>query len=469
MRRLFGVTAVVLVSIGGCSSAGPSGDPAAQDPVATTASPIQGGTEDTTDSFAVGVVQLMGNTVAYCSGALLAPNLVATARHCVAQLTSTEIDCSTSTFGAVVPTSNIYVTTSATIDLQTTRFYSVASVTVPSAANQAAVCGNDIALLILDKSITLPRYVVPAIDPPMTDHTAYSTSITAIGYGIDTPTDTQGTSAGIRRIKERVPLHCIPNDSTFVDCFSQPSVRQFMTAGEFWSGDGSTCEGDSGSSAYDQASFDEGQWVSFGVLSRGGVSADGQTCAQPIYTRFDAWASLIKGAAMQAAAEGGYTAPAWATGGSTAPMLDASAPAPDASAADGSGTAKADAGGTPPSKLADGAKCSANESCQSDTCYSLDGTSYVCVSPCGDPSCPAASQCVQGYCFPTSPTPASATPTSSTSQSGGCNAAGGAGSAPWGAWAGAALGLAAVFTRRRARMASVGPSPKCRDSDTAGR
>ena len=124
--------------------------------------------------------------------------------------------------------------------------------------------------------------------------------VTAIGYGIDTPTDTTGASAGTRRIKENVKLTCIPNDTSFTDCFSDPTARQVLTASEFVSGD-STCEGDSGSGAFEQSNFDQGKWVAFGVLSRGGVSTDGTTCEQPIYSRFDAWGSLIVGAAQQAA------------------------------------------------------------------------------------------------------------------------------------------------------------------------
>ena len=62
-----------------------------------------------------------------------------------------------------------------------------------------------------------------------------------------------------------------------------------------------------------------GKWVAFGVLSRGGVSTDGTTCEQPIYTRFDAWGSLIVGAAQQAATDAAargaaYPLAVWAGG-----------------------------------------------------------------------------------------------------------------------------------------------------------
>ncbi|MBV9949061.1 MAG: trypsin-like serine protease, partial [Myxococcales bacterium] len=132
-----------------CSGSDPSLDPASM-----LSSPIQGGTNDTTHSFAVGVIVSQGNNtgqVALCSGALLAPNLVATARHCVAALTSTAVNCSTSMFGAVTAPGNVTVTTDADLRTRTTRFR-VSQIVVPSGANQTSVCGNDLALLILSQN-----------------------------------------------------------------------------------------------------------------------------------------------------------------------------------------------------------------------------------------------------------------------------------------------------------------------------
>src|ERR1019366_3142812 len=142
-----------------------SSNPAPTDRVAMTSSPIQGGTTDSTHTFAVGFVQLAQeaqNMVAFCSGVLLAPNLVATARHCVAELTSTTIDCTSSTFGALYPASQVLVTIDTTITMNS-AFKSVSKVIVPTGANQTAVCGNDIALMILDANITLPQYAEPII------------------------------------------------------------------------------------------------------------------------------------------------------------------------------------------------------------------------------------------------------------------------------------------------------------------
>jgi hypothetical protein len=297
--------------------------------VETTSSAIQGGTTDTTHTFAVGVVQTaqaQQNMVAFCTGILLTPNLVATARHCVAQLSSTTIDCTSSTFGPLYPASTVFVTkdTVITSPMMGGHFVGVSSVVVPTGADQTSVCGNDIALLILSDSYVLPEYVEPVIMPPMTS-AQYQPVVTAIGYGIDTPTDTTGMTAGTRRIKQNVQLTCIPNDTSFTDCFSDPTARQVLTASEFVSG-ASTCEGDSGSGAFEQSNFNQSKWVAFGILSRGGVSTDGTTCEQPIYSRFDAWGSLIVGAAQEAVKEATdrgapYPLPVWA--GGTAAQGDA--------------------------------------------------------------------------------------------------------------------------------------------------
>jgi hypothetical protein len=311
-------------AVAACS--GVTGVPApagAGEPVASAAAPIQAGTPDTTHLFAVGVAQTGSAGLSVCSGVLLERNLVATARHCVTALPSLAFDCATSTFGAPLPVTRLFVTTDPRMTPSST-FTTVVSVIVPTGPGEDRICGDDIALLVLGSNIVVPQYVRPVLAPPMTD-SSYSTSVTAIGYGIDTPTDEAGVSAGVRRIKENVPLFCIPGGTAVPDCFSNAAWEQAITSAEFVSGDASTCEGDSGSGAFDQASFGAGQWTAFGVLSRGTVSSDGKTCIQPIYERFDAWAPLLVQAAKQAAAAGGYSAPSWATATPSA-VPDAGAP-----------------------------------------------------------------------------------------------------------------------------------------------
>jgi MYXO-CTERM domain-containing protein len=435
-------TALAVVAAGGCSSA-----PPAPEATARITSDIQGGTTDTTHNFAVGIaIDLGGGQGAMCSGALLAPNLVATARHCVAQLSSSQVDCSTSTFGSLYATSQFLVSNSPTLT-QGAQIYSVSKIVVPSGANQSKVCGNDLALIILAENVSLPQYVEPAISPALTDHKVWATQVTAIGYGIDTPTDSTGQSAGTRRIRQNITVACIPNDTTYVDCFSDPTASQYLTANEFESGDG-TCEGDSGSSAYDQTLFTNGTWASFGVLSRGGVSADGQTCVGGIYTRFDAWSQLIIDTANQAAQMGNYPPPTWAGGTSSSSSSSGSSGSSSSSGSSGSSGSGSSSG--PTTGKADGTTCGADSECASQNCVSADGKNFVCASTCNTTTaCPTGASCNQGYCFTDAP--------SSVSQHSGCGVAvvdDPSHPVPWRTLAAFALGAAALaFGRRRRALA----------------
>ncbi|HLK38651.1 MAG TPA: trypsin-like serine protease [Polyangiaceae bacterium] len=401
--------ALALGWIAGCGSPASPAAPSTVEATATTTSAIEDGVLDTTHNFAVGIVQtsqLQSHQISVCSGALLAPNLVATARHCVSPLTSPMVDCGTSTFSGVLPASDLLITTDPQLSANST-FVGATQIVVPTGTDHDKVCGNDIALIVLDRSIHVPEYVVPVISPPMTDP-MYSTSVTAIGYGIDSPTDMSGMSAGVRRIKQNIGLACIPNDGALGACFKSQGAQQVLAANEFVSGDSSTCDGDSGSSAFDQGSFDQGKWVSFGVLSRGAVSQDGQTCIQPIYTRFDAWRALLVETAALAASMGGYALPSWA------------------------------------SALPDGANCSDSDQCASTSCVSTQGDAMtgVCASPCNGGSCASGLSCLGGYCF--------ASPPQSPSQVGGCSAVPGAPTTPISlavGWAGVVL--LAVGRRRR--------------------
>ncbi len=310
--------------------------------------------------------------VAVCSGALLGPNLVATARHCVAPTSDPEnVQCATAMFGSVVPASDVYVSNDTVLSANT-GYHTVDEIVVPP---DSPMCGNDLALLILHDSVQLPAYVTPVIDPPMTDHQVYSTTVTAIGYGITTPTDTAGNTVGTRRIRENIALECIPNDTSFADCYSDPNAKLAIAPQEFLVADGA-CGGDSGSSAYEQRNFDAGSWVSFGVLSRGSITGDGDTYYGNIYTRFDAWGPLLINTAQLAAAKGGYAVPAWAAG-------DAGNPA----------------GVSGGSCLPAAAGCNGDGDCCSNNCVSQSATGpFACAACSAAVPCDTGFVCSQGVC-----------------------------------------------------------------------
>src|SRR5262249_34823374 len=138
---------------------------------------------------------------------------------------------------------------------------------------------------------------------------------------------------GTRRYRENIEILCIPGDpDPDLDCGKL--VGPTLSAREFLAASG-VCEGDSGSSAFEEMAFMAGQYVTLGVLSRGGANASDTACVDAVYTRLDAWAGLVVDTAKKAAADGNYALAAWATMPlAVLPAPDAGAPTSDAAASD---------------------------------------------------------------------------------------------------------------------------------------
>ncbi len=379
---------------GGCSS-GASGEA-----VAATTAAIENGTDDRTHSFAVGVCGgAPGACQLTCSGALLAPNLVVTARHCV-ENTSDTVDCATSNFtGRLGRDNQFWITTDFSMHQTASGWHQAAKIVTP---DPTGVCGNDLALIVLADVVPASEAtpVTPGVRYPLTNHAAYAFAETAIGYGLTAPPAANPPAnapdtAGYRRFKSNIPIVCIPNDpDASLDCYRLDARTKGVVAeNELEAGDG-TCQGDSGSSAFDERSFDDGHPITLGVLSRGGVDDTGAHCAGAIYTRLDRWRDFIVATATTAAAQGGYPVPAW-----TAPL------SPGAETA-GAG-AKSDAS----SPL--GASCSLDRECDSGLCTAPAAAAGAPAAPAAcsrlcdaAAACPGGFACLSGSCFADGATPA---------------------------------------------------------------
>ena len=218
-----------------------------------------------------------------CSGTLIAPNLVLTARHCVAEIADEYVDCSRSRFGATYRPSSFYISTSPRLFSESTRYVYAEKVLVPFESTD--MCGYDIALLQLRENIPAEE-ATPAearVDIPVIPGEVY----TAIGYGHTG----NGEGSGIRRFLEGTSVICDGLDCEFSSSFMRDTE---------WRGGRGTCQGDSGGGAFDS----EGRVL--GALSRGA-----EVCASSVYSGVSGWADWIRAKAVNAAADGGYEAAAW--------------------------------------------------------------------------------------------------------------------------------------------------------------
>lgn len=297
---LAGVLSLSLVAVGftgGCLAE--SDEPSAEKSESSISQPIVKGIPSVVEQDATVLLLLDG---ALCTGTLIAPNLVLTARHCTDDSKASKEECRKLT-KSVKPSSigvvlGINATPESTVVARGIKIFD---------EGEQKLCSHDISLVQLDKNLVGARMAKPRLTPA-----ASSEKGTAVGYG----QDGAGKLTKGRFQRGSVKVDGVGPKSDFKFAIGNKSYVYKLQSGEFATGE-STCYGDSGGPLFDA------QGRVFGVTSRGFNDCRN---APSIWTDVAAHATLIESAAIAA----GYP-------------LDA-APADAGADAAGSGDGGADSG-----------------------------------------------------------------------------------------------------------------------------
>lgn len=341
-----------------------------------------------------------------CTGTMLAPNLVLTARHCVAR-TDEGAMCDTDgkpiggagrVYESFDPT-NLYVF----VGERRPDFGPKVKADGVGAKivddGSKTLCNHDIALIELAAPIEGAPIAKIRLDGPP----AKGETITSVGWGV-----TQLTSDPAVR-QQRTGVAIIEVGAANSRTNREAAPNEFVV-GE------SICSGDSGGPALASTTG-----AILGVVSRGGngkqpTNDPSSTCIKStnLYTQVLPWADMIRSAYEEVGFEPWYE------------------------------------NGPDPRLAKFGEECSGPEACRSNLCFENAGKS-TCTSDCTETPCPDGYVCSDKaearVCVVPPPKPAVQTTTTTTTQ--GCAAAPGGSGVPGGLGLVAASALASLFVRRR--------------------
>lgn len=244
----------------GCAEETDLADDVIADVRLESAPQIFGGEEDADEVSIDGVVALKigsgsGEVFELCTGALVAPNVVLTARHCIARSVTTSVSCNErglSKNGPHVaghfPADEVAVYTGAAPKFNQRPDARGTSIVAPTADS---ICDSDIALVVLDQTLDVSPL------PVRLDGSAFEgESIRAVGYG----QNDRALPLGTRLRKPGVQVLSVGSGVS-------PS-KTALGHHEFEVGH-SICQGDSGGPA-----ISEETGAVIGVVSRGGDCRD---------------------------------------------------------------------------------------------------------------------------------------------------------------------------------------------------
>jgi V8-like Glu-specific endopeptidase len=331
-RRLLALLGpCVLLVAPSCSLASPDVEQAA-----ASSAPIIGGVADNDAQAHGSVVFLVIANQGACTGSLVAPNLVLTARHCVSQNKTPGIGCDI--FGNSQNGDHVGADYSpGQLAIHTGYQPGGTVATGKQILHEPGynLCDNDIALVVLNNAVAgaTPMKVRLSFDAQIGE------KVMAVGYGVTNPNNPG--SAGRRFRRGDIPVVSSGRD-----------WNHLSSEGEFILGQ-STCEGDSGGPVLSMATG-----AVLGVTSRGGNCSSGYQH----FTGLRKHAALIQ----QAFAAAGATAQLEGLTPPTAPV---------------------------PKGIGEG-PCSTGAECSGYMCIGPAGGKY-CSDFCQPQDCPASMICLQ--------------------------------------------------------------------------